>query len=59
MPRSRKRYAHYYNGGRTSRGKRAISKMTKGLKCGDVYKILTELKGDLNARPKDAAGNRP
>ena len=32
----RKLGAHYYNGGRTSRGKRFMSKLYKGIKVGDV-----------------------
>jgi hypothetical protein len=39
-----KRYSHYYNGKFTSRGARAISKITKGMKCGNVHKILDELR---------------
>lgn len=44
MQKSKKRYNHYYNGDSNSRGKRALSKIHKGLNSGDLEKAFKEIK---------------
>ena len=41
--RGRNRYAHQYHGKHNSRGKRALSKMHKGVRAIDLEKLEKEL----------------
>jgi hypothetical protein len=38
-----KRYAHYYNGKFNSRGKRKLSKIFKGMNCGNLERAFKEV----------------
>lgn len=43
MKRTGKRYAHSYHGTYNNRGKRKLSKLHKGMDCGDVDKAFKEV----------------
>jgi hypothetical protein len=43
MKRLGSRYSHFYNGQSNSRGRRHLSKIHKGMNCGDVEKAFKEV----------------
>ena len=47
--------AHYYNGGRTSRGNRMLSKLHKGIKVGDIDKAFKEVEAQRTREGKNGS----